>query len=321
MHTLFDRVLDAPDRRGRCWAIVLAGGDGRRLAPVACELYGYPRPKQYCAFGDDPRTLLGRTVERATLAVPRERVLVSVNREHRAELAEVSPRFPGVHWVEQPRNLGTTAGLLLPLLHVLARDPGATLLVLPSDHWISHERAFMRTLGSPQRLLDGGAQDIVLLGVDTPDLEGCGVIVPRPGAQRTWARVDCFREKPGRAEAEALRRRHGLANTFAFTARATALGRLLRARTPTVWEALSRSFYRDEELDAVYRLLPPSCFSREVLERAPEHLGVLPLTGVEWSDIGTPERLARASLRTGSCALPPTGPPGADGSGRTPATA
>jgi mannose-1-phosphate guanylyltransferase len=61
--------------------IILAGGDGTRLAPLTRRLAGDGRPKQFCRLiGDD--TLLGQTRRRARVLIAPERLLTVVTRHH-----------------------------------------------------------------------------------------------------------------------------------------------------------------------------------------------------------------------------------------------
>lgn len=276
--------------RRRLWAIVLAGGDGTRLAAEARALHGYARPKQYCAMvGSEP--LLAQTIRRAELVVPRERILVSTTHRWQAEAIETLRPFPGVRRVEQPSNAGTTPGVLIALVEVLAQDPEARVLVLPSDHYISNDLTFLAAaMAAADR-----APAITLLGADLTEPEpGLGWIVPAdamPGAP--WSRVRSFVEKPDPARAEALHRTGALANTFAMVARAHDLAVLISTFAPRWFEALEAAQADPAQLASVYRRLPPSDLSTDVMQRACGSLWVAPIRGVEWSDIGTPERLAR----------------------------
>jgi mannose-1-phosphate guanylyltransferase len=291
-----DVMLDGrPAGTGPRWAIVLAGGDGRRLAPVAERLYGYARPKQFCRFGSR-HTLLEETVHRAALFTgAASRVVLSTSRHHRAEVAETMVACPGVWRVEQPRNLDTTPGILLPLLRVLARDPDATVLVLPSDHHVTDDLAFVAALVRPLVHIDARPDTVVLAGASMnmpePDL---GWIV-RGRTREGWHDVAAFSEKPERATRERLHASGALANTFAFVGRGAAIARLARRHAHPWWRALVQA--RKEGPDAVERVyedLEPSSFSRDVLQKATSSLGVVALKNVSWSDVGTPERLAAA---------------------------
>ena len=45
-----DRYDDTAARLPYLWSIVLAGGEGKRLAPMVKQWLGEERPKQYCTF-------------------------------------------------------------------------------------------------------------------------------------------------------------------------------------------------------------------------------------------------------------------------------
>ncbi len=273
------------------YAIVLAGGQGTRLAPITERIYGYPRAKQFCRFGSE-RTLLEEALLRAEqFTGAASRIVVSAAACHRAELAECLVDWPGVARAEQPRNRDTTPGILLPLLHIVATDPLATVLVLPSDHAVSDDDAFVHAFVSslaglahhPEKVLLGGAS----LREPEPDL---GWIVPGSSAGH-WRRVAAFEEKPTSARTTELHCSGALANTFAFVGRGVAIARLARRYAPAWWTGLAHNFLDPTGLQALYSSMPPSSFSRDVLSRAADSLGVVALEGVEWSDVGTPERL------------------------------
>jgi DNA-binding response OmpR family regulator len=70
-------------RAADLWAVVLAGGEGRRLRPLVRHVHGDLRPKQYARLAG-PRSLLEQTLDRTARLVPPDRtVLVSVQRHRR----------------------------------------------------------------------------------------------------------------------------------------------------------------------------------------------------------------------------------------------
>jgi mannose-1-phosphate guanylyltransferase len=294
MHDMFGPVaaLRRSERDNR-YAIALAGGDGRRLAEIAEQTYGYPRPKQYCSFGGSS-TLLDQTLQRAIrFTGTSTRVVASTSRNHAREARESLARWPGVRQVEQPRNLDTTPGLLLPLLEILTRDPCAWVLILPSDHYVSDDERFVSTLLEAMDDLEAEPDTVLLVGAELPEPErDLGWIVP--GASNgSWRRVLRFAEKPADEDTLALHQSGALANTFVLLGRGAAIAQLVRRHTPQWWKALTNAYFHPESLDGVYERMAPSSFSRDVLQQAVSSLGVLPLRGVEWSDVGTPERLMR----------------------------
>jgi len=280
------------------WTIVLAGGDGTRLASTCIDRFGYARPKQYCDF-DGRGTLLDRTLARAAQVSDEDHIVVVTTRAHRREADEVLSRWPAVARVEQPRNADTTAGIVLPLLHVLAQDPGATIVLFPSDHQVRDEPVFVR---AAVRAADvASTRDcVVLLGAepDGPE-EDYGWIVPE-AAETSDVVVERFCEKPPREEIDSLLESGALLNTFVLAAPAYRLVDLVATYVPVVWSLLSGAWGSADALERAYETLPRSNFSHDVLEHA-QQLRVLPVSA-GWSDIGTPYRLRREVLHDAASA-------------------
>lgn len=155
----------------RLYAVVLAGGEGKRLAPLTSALYGRDLPKQFAVL-DGERSLLQATLERIAPLAPPSRTVVVVGREHGDLAAEQLRPFPGVILVRQPRNLDTGPGVLLPLARLLAVDPGAQVAIFPADHHVPNPGPFQRAAGEAALAgPDGGG--ITLLGAvpDGPETE------------------------------------------------------------------------------------------------------------------------------------------------------
>src|SRR5690242_13068677 len=103
------------------WGIVLAGGSGRRLAPLTTRLYGEAIPKQFAVLCGR-RSLLQQTIRRMSSLIPPSRIVVVVPRDHdelaRAQLAS----FQDTHVITQPEDRGTGPGLALPLAWIRQRQ-------------------------------------------------------------------------------------------------------------------------------------------------------------------------------------------------------
>src|SRR5207253_9555692 len=78
------RTIPAPP-----WALLLAGGVGRRLKPLTRQIAGDPRPKQFCAILDG-ETLLHRIRSRAELFTRPDQHVVVVSREHEPYYRELA---------------------------------------------------------------------------------------------------------------------------------------------------------------------------------------------------------------------------------------
>jgi mannose-1-phosphate guanylyltransferase len=120
-----------------------------------------------------------------------------------------------------------------------------------------------------------------------------GWIEPGTGSAAVRA-VARFREKPPAAEAAALWSRGALVNSFLFVARARRLLGLFGAHLPDLLAAMVEMARAERPpVAASYGRLPAADFSRHVLERAVDALEVIAVPPCGWSDLGTPERVAR----------------------------
>ena len=99
------------------WALLLAGGEGRRLRSLTKQISGDARPKQFCPIFDG-ETLLDRTRRRADLLSRMDHQVVVVTRSHARYYAALAHELAPGRLVEQPQNAGTGPGILFPLLRI-----------------------------------------------------------------------------------------------------------------------------------------------------------------------------------------------------------
>ncbi|HET6203038.1 MAG TPA: sugar phosphate nucleotidyltransferase [Planctomycetota bacterium] len=294
----------------RLWAIVLAGGEGRRLSGLTYALHGREVPKQF-AFLDGERSLLQRTLERIAGLVAPARTVVVVGAAHESTAREQIEAFPGVDLAVQPRNLDTAVGVLFPLARILARDAGASVAVFPSDHYIPRPEPFLAAVEEAARASVSGAARLTLLGVPSQAPEtSYGWILPgarfEPRMHPRLRSVLGFVEKPGPDLARRLFDEGGLWNTLVSVGTVEAYGSLAGRCVPEIAEAFAVYATqvggpREAEcLRALYGRIPAANLSRDVLERA-SGLSVLPVEGSGWCDWGTPGRVLESL--TGSPAL------------------
>jgi len=277
------------------WAIVLAAGEGTRLRELTTS-DGVATPKQFCSLRGG-RTLLGEALARARRVVPRKRVVVVVAAEHRCFWERELATLPAENVIVQPANRGTAAGLLLPLLAILERDPEARVAVLPSDHFVARENVLGASLRIALESLELLEEGITLLGI-TPDVpeSGYGWIVPT--SSREFLRpVQSFVEKPDPAHAGELLARGGVWNSFLFAAAGSTLVRCFEERLPELLVRMRAAFSgsrttRAERVQELYDELGSHDFSREILQGNEPRLRLEVVPPCGWTDLGTFERVA-----------------------------
>src|ERR1051325_7632786 len=144
------------------YVVILAGGEGRRLAPLTRALYGTDLPKQFAVLSGGG-ALMQTTIARASALTTLDRISVVVTAHHEEIARAQLVPYPGVELVVQPRNLDTGPGLLLPLVRILTRAALARVVFLPSDHHVSDPAPIAEAL---RHAGDDGLHDrITLLGV------------------------------------------------------------------------------------------------------------------------------------------------------------
>lgn len=133
---------------GQIWTLVLADADDRA--------------------DSSPDVLAERmreTLNRAMSASPRRQIIAVVPQEQRRNLLGPLWFLPASNVVAYPHRGGTGTGILLALARVLARDPGARVLVVPADHRVNDEEAFSHALRHAAIDLAGKSDRVFLLGV------------------------------------------------------------------------------------------------------------------------------------------------------------
>ena len=289
------------------WAIILAGGEGKRLQRFAREVLGTERPKQFCRI-IGTRSMLRHTWDRATRLVDPNRIVTILTAGQERYLDEEARRgVPGTVLV-QPANKDTGPGLLLPLLWIARRAPEATVAVFPADHFIWEEERFADQVRTAVRAAEQFPDRLTLLGVeaDTPDVS-YGWIAPgaRAGVDlgaEVYA-VRRFWEKPDRAVAARLFAAGHLWNTLILAGCLRTYLGLAEQYLPEVFEPLRAveeclgTPAQAAALREAYRGMASTNLSRALLARRPDRLLVLAARGISWSDWGDPDRILRTLRR------------------------
>ncbi len=287
-----------PDRRleGESWAVILAGGEGRRIRSWTTTDGGDHLPKQFCRFRDE-RTLLAATVARALQLVPAERVIVLVLEEHRRWWEPELTALPPGNVLAQPANRGTAVAILQALVEIHCRDRDPRLVFMPSDAEVDREAVLVRAIRRAMRSASRHTADVVLLGMVPSHLDSeYGLIVPERGRTAASRRVRAFVEKPPLTVAQRLARDGAVWNSFIFACTGWALYDLFEDALPQVADAylrgLGRAGAHERARAAVVAEMPARDFGSDVLQRCTERLRLVTVPPCGWTDIGTPPRLA-----------------------------
>jgi mannose-1-phosphate guanylyltransferase len=289
------------------WAIVLAGGEGTRVRSFLKLLCGGSGLKQFSTIIGE-RSMLRCTLDRVERLIPAERILIVVGAHHREEVEKQLNHWPRQNIIFQPANRDTAPGVLLPLAHITARDPQATIVVFPSDHFVGDEQRFIGAVGMALEDARANPGKMVLLGM-TPhageETEYGYIKVTRRSANGAAKPVAGFVEKPPLSRARELIQQGALWNTMVFVAHNTTLWEMVKQTAPVLYHAFRLvqitlpTVHAKRVLDQVYESISSVNFSSAICQPIASRLRVLPVADVGWSDLGTARSILRTAQKLG----------------------
>ncbi len=271
-------------------AIVMAGGSGTRFWPASRRL----RPKQLLAIGPDvEQSLIAATVRRLEPLCPPERTLIATG-EHLLEATRAAlPWLPPESFLGEPVARNTAACIGWATAIACRRSPDAMVMVLPSDHHVIDETAYVAALQRAVAAAEGGTITTIGLEPSRPET-GYGYIEKGDAVGSGVHRVERFVEKPDRTRAEEyVRSGKYLWNSGMFFFRATAmLDAIARHMQPLaaglnqIEAAAAVGPARESDVTReVFQQLPSVSIDYGVMEKEPT-LNVVPAS-FGWSDLGS----------------------------------
>lgn len=268
------------------YALILAGGSGQRFWPLSRDA----SPKQLLRLLDE-KTMLEHTLKRLEGLVPEENVLVLTNAIQLDQVKEVLKGHPKVQIYAEPEKRDTAPAIALAIGWVAARNPEATMMILPSDHWIKDVSAFQETLKLARDT--ASSQDVVVtVGIEpTWACSSYGYIEKAQQLSEGVSEVRRFREKPNaELAAEFLAQGNFAWNAGMFFWKVDTVRRELQTHVPELANfvnelSLTQS---DEAFDQHVKLnfadLPKISIDYALLEKASRVLCVA--AKFDWDDLG-----------------------------------
>lgn len=276
------------------YAVILAGGAGRRLWPLSRE----GRPKQLLPLIAG-KSLLQLAVERLQGLYDIRNILIVTNAEYADQVAAAVPSLPRENILGEPSGRDTANAVCLGALVVARRSPDATMAVFTADHIIRPVEEFTGCIRVACETAEAHPDALLTFGVKpTWPHTGLGYIHrgERIGADGVY-RVQAFREKPDHFTA----RRYVESGEYYWNSGmfvwkvATILGALRQYLPESVRrldEALDSPDTR-AALNRAYPELQKISIDFAVMEKA-SNVIVVELT-CEWLDVGSWPNLAEVS--------------------------
>lgn len=268
-------------RADHVFAVVLAGGSGTRFWPASRRL----RPKQLLALGPETETsLLASTVKRLEGLVKPEHVYVATGEHLLAATRDALPELGSDQFLAEPRAKNTAPCIAWATDVILARDPEAIVIVLPSDQHATDVEAFRATL---ERAIEEAAQGrITTVGI-VPTRPETGYGYVRQGAARGQGAFEtrAFVEKPDRETAERyVASGEYLWNAGMFIYRARDMRAAVETHLPELGRLLA-ALGETGDVARYFEAAPAISIDHGVMEKVPGQSVVPGSFG--WSDLGS----------------------------------
>ena len=288
------------------WSIILAGGEGTPMRAWINASFGISEPKQFCVLHGQ-RSMFQSTLDRTQQVAPDGRIVaVTVRDFEQISKAQIGRRR--VDLLVQPANRGTSGAIYFALSHIMWRDPGARVVIFPSDHFVEPEAAFIKSIRGAIDLSVLIPDKLVLIGATPDRMESdYGYVLPGTtiatyGGNRLSS-VTGFREKPPAREISSIQKAGGLWSTFIIIGTVQAFFDAAATCIPKILDVFYRyqptidSYQEIASRACQSQSIAPSDFSKDVLQYVPHHLAMYQLNNVHWSDWGRPERVTRSGVQ------------------------
>ena len=133
------------------YCVIMAGGSGTRFWPLSRA----SKPKQFLDVADTGKTFIRQTYERFLKVVPQENILIVSAYKYRDLVKEQIPELEDRNLLLEPYARNTAPCIAYATYTLLQRDPDARMVVAPSDHFITDEDLFSKTISYAFDYIDG----------------------------------------------------------------------------------------------------------------------------------------------------------------------
>lgn len=173
------------------FALIMAGGVGSRFWPTSTASF----PKQFQDLMGNGRTLLQQTVDRLEGVLPMSNVYILTNERYLTLVKEQLPVLSANQIICEPDLRNTAPCLLYAALKIQQKDQQASMIVLPSDHYINHLNAFKANVALAFERASN-KDELITFGIPpTNPNTGYGYLEVHE-QQATISRILKFTEKP-----------------------------------------------------------------------------------------------------------------------------
>lgn len=268
-------------------AVIMAGGKGTRFWPLSRSV----KAKQYLNIVGN-KSLLAQTIDNLQPFIAKENIWIVSNQAQLPYLEEYKNYIPGDQILLEPVGKNTAPCIGWAAIEIQKKDPDATMIMLPADHFIENIPEYQKTL---QIAVDTAQtkNNLVTIGVQPKFAHtGYGYIEVTEKSDAVL-QVKAFHEKPNKKIAESyIETGKFFWNSGLFIWRANKILGLIEAFLPHNFEVLQKIAKIDtsndsnrNELTRLFNEFESISIDYGIMEKSSNETCLVPAT-FSWSDIG-----------------------------------
>jgi len=275
-------------KKDNYYAILMAGGIGSRFWPASKK----SSPKQFLDILGVGETLFQNTFKRLSRLIPQKNIYVLTNEEYVEVVKDQINGITDDQIVAEPAMRNTAPSILLGALKIYKKNPKASIVVAPSDHWIREEEKFIAALEMCFDEVEGNDK-LITLGIQpiSPNT-GYGYIEYDKNEKAEVKKVINFTEKPDVEKAQQFLDAGNYAwNAGIFIWKAETIIHSFKTHLSDMYELftsgekLLNTSKETEFIQATYHKADNISIDYGIMEKSKE-VFMIPAT-FDWNDLGT----------------------------------
>ena len=245
----------------RVYAVLLAGGEGKRLWPLSRS----EKPKGFLRIADH-KPLISCAIDGLRGFVDKKHTLIVINKSQKSLLKGLAKGIPDKNILLEPLKKNTAAAVGLAATRLSADD---IMVVLPTDAIIKNRSAFLSAIKRAVSFVAKQKDAICCVGIKPREAKtGYGYIKLGFEKAKGVYLAGKFIEKPSREKAEEmLRKGNFLWNAGMFVMKAETILSSMRKYAPRLYRALM-AIKVSGNIARAYSLMKNVSIDYQVMERA-----------------------------------------------------
>lgn len=260
--------------------LILAGGSGIRLWPLSRK----SKPKQFLPVFNNNISFFQATVSRALKLVEASDIYILTQKDYLEYVTAQAPQIPRENIFFESHKRNTAPAIITAMLKIKKKADTAVSVVLPADHFIADEEAFVSTIS---KAIDMAQKNNKVISVGIPPTRpdtGFGYIKTSQEIDDNVFETECFKEKPDLKTAlEFVSDKHYFWNCGIFVAGIPFMISQCRQYLPDVFDIAEKISHN--ACDEQYSLMPDISIDYGIFEKTKDILLIKGSFG--WDDIGT----------------------------------